>query len=96
MLISNTPSGWDSLRAHFAAALDAAFVSDAFDVKPGPVFVRRVFNGKLDAEVALTGGKVVVTVQPGAVSASRGQTSPARPRSLAVDLLRPPRQVRRD
>ena len=84
VLISNTPSGWD-FSGRIAAALDAAFVSDAFDVKPGPVFVRRIFNGKLDAEVAPTGGQVVVTVQPGAVSAFEG-TSAGSTEKLAVDL----------
>jgi len=84
VLISNTPSGWD-FSGRIAAALDAAFVSDAFDVKPGPVFVRRVFIGKLDAEVAPTGGKVVVTVQPGAISAFEG-TSAGSTEKLAVDL----------
>ncbi len=84
VLISNTPIGWD-FSGRIAAALDAAFVSDAFDVKPGPVFVRRVFNGKLDAEVAPAGGKVVVTVQPGAVAAFEG-TSTGSTEKLAVDL----------
>jgi electron transfer flavoprotein alpha subunit len=84
VLISNTPVGWD-FSGRIAAGLDAAFVSDAFDVKPGPVFVRRVFNGKLDAEVAPAGGKVVVTVQPGAISAFEG-TSAGSTEKLAVDL----------
>jgi electron transfer flavoprotein alpha subunit len=84
VLFSNTPIGWD-VAARVAAALDAAFVSDAFDVKPGPVFLRRVFNGKLDAEVAPAGGKVVVTVQPGALAAFEG-TSTGSTEKLAVDL----------
>ena len=84
VLFSNTPVGWD-VAARVAAGLDAAFVSDAFDVKPGPVFLRRVFNGKLDAEVAPVAGKVVVTVQPGAVAAFEG-TSTGTTEKLAVDL----------
>jgi electron transfer flavoprotein alpha subunit len=84
VLFSNTPVGWD-VAPRVAASLDAAFVSDAFDVKPGPVFVRRVFNGKLDAEVAPVAGKVVVTVQPGAIGAFEGTTSGATEK-LAVDL----------
>jgi len=84
VLISNTPTGWD-FSGRIAAALDAAFVSDAFDVKPGPVFLRRVFNGKLDAEVAPAAGKVVVTVQPGASAAFEG-TSTGSTEKLAVDL----------
>src|SRR5262245_11978732 len=84
VLFSNTPSGWD-VAPRLAAALDAAFVSDAFDVKPGPVFLRRVFNGKLDAEVAPAAGKVVVTVQPGATAAFDG-TGTGSTEKLAVDL----------
>jgi len=84
VLISNTPSGWD-VAPRLAAALDAAFVSDAFDARPGPVFVRRIFNGKLDAEVAPAGGKAVVTVQPGATAAFDG-TSEGSTEKLAVDL----------
>jgi electron transfer flavoprotein alpha subunit len=84
VLFSNTPVGWD-VAARVAAGLDAAFVSDAFDVKPGPVFVRRIFNGKLDAEVAPAAGKVVVTVQPGAIAAFEGTTSGSTEK-LAVDL----------
>jgi electron transfer flavoprotein alpha subunit len=84
VLLSNTPSGWD-VAPRIAAGLDAGFVSDAFDVRPGPVFVRRVFNGKLDAEVAPTGGKVVVTVQPGALAAFDG-TSEGSTQKLSVDL----------
>jgi len=84
VLFSNTPIGWD-VAARVAAALDAGFVSDAFDVKPGPVFVRRIFNGKLDAEVAPAAGKVVVTVQPGAIAAFEGTTAGSTEK-LAVDL----------
>jgi electron transfer flavoprotein alpha subunit len=84
VLISNTPSGWD-VAPRVAAGLDAGFVSDAFDAKPGPLFVRRVFNGKLDAEVAPTGGKVVVTVQPGATAAFDG-SGEGSTEKLALDL----------
>ena len=74
VLLSNTPSGWD-LAPRLAAGLDAAFVSDAFkiEVEQGkPVFVRRVFNGKLNARVAVTSLPVVATLQPGAVAAHTG------------------------
>jgi electron transfer flavoprotein alpha subunit len=84
ILISNTPSGWD-VAPRVAAGLEAAFVSDAFDAKEGPVFVRRVFNGKLDAEVVPAGGKVVATVQPGAVAAFEG-SSDGSTEKLSVDL----------
>src|SRR5215510_15115621 len=84
VLVSNTPSGWD-VAGRVAAGLDAAFVSDAFDAKPGPLFLRRIFNGKLDAEVAPAGGKVVVTVQPGALAAFDG-SAPGSTTPLRVDL----------
>jgi len=74
VLLSNTPSGWD-LAPRLAAGLDAAFVSDAFaiEVEQGkPVFVRRVFNGKLNARGAVTSLPVVVTLQPGAAAAHDG------------------------
>ena len=87
MLLSNTPLGWD-VAPRLAAALDAGFVSDCFDIAAagdGYNFKRRVFNGKLDAEISSAGGKVVATVQPGAkaaaTSGAAGSTSP-----LAVDF----------
>jgi electron transfer flavoprotein alpha subunit len=83
VLFSNTPIGWD-VAPRVAAGLEAGFVSDVFDAREGPVFVRRLFNGKLDAEVA-TAGKVVATVQPGAVAAFDG-TSAGSTEQLAVDL----------
>ncbi len=76
VLISNTPSGWD-FAPRVAAALDAAFVTDAFDVEDDggqPAFLRRVFNGKLDARVKTSGGVVVATMQPGATAAFEGST----------------------
>jgi electron transfer flavoprotein alpha subunit len=87
VLLSNTPLGWD-VAPRLAAGLDAGFVSDCFDIQAagdGFTFKRRVFNGKLDAEISSAGGKVVATVQPGAkaaaTSGAAGSTSP-----LAVDF----------
>ena len=87
VLLSNTPQGWD-VAPRLAASLDAGFVSDCFDVQAagdGFAFKRRMFNGKLDAEISSSGGKVVATVQPGATEAATsgaaGSTS-----DLAVDL----------
>ncbi len=74
VLLSNTPSGWD-LAPRLAAGLDAAFVSDAFKIEAEggkPVFVRRVFNGKLDARIAVKSLPVVATMQPGATAAHAG------------------------
>ncbi len=73
VLFSNTPSGWD-LAPRVAAAHDAAFVSDCFEVEAegeNLVLLRRVFNGKFDARVVPT-LPVVATMQPGATSAFEG------------------------
>ncbi len=75
VLVSNTPSGWD-VAPRIAAGLDVAFVSDVFDFADG-AYVRRVFNGKLDARVTVAGDKAVVTVQPGAVAPFEGSTDGA-------------------
>jgi electron transfer flavoprotein alpha subunit len=76
ILLSNTPTGWD-VAPRVAAALDAAFVSDCFQLaaeSDGLVFKRRVFNGKLDARITTSSEKVVVTVQPGARGAFEGSS----------------------
>jgi len=76
VLLSNTPSGWDT-APRVAAALDAGFVSDCFDISVEDgnlVFMRRVFNGKLDARLSASSEKVVATVQPGAKPAFDGST----------------------
>ena len=76
VLVSNTPSGWD-VAPRVAAALDAGFVSDCFDVDVADgnlAFKRRVFNGKLDASMSTSAEKVVATVQPGATAPFDGST----------------------
>jgi electron transfer flavoprotein alpha subunit len=87
ILIANTPTGWD-VAPRIAAGLDCAFVSDCFKVSSlgadGGSFVRRVFNGKLDAEVSTT-GKTVATVQPGATDAFEG-SSDGGTEALSTDL----------
>jgi electron transfer flavoprotein alpha subunit len=83
VLISNTPSGWDC-AGRVAAALDAGFVSDAFNYADG-AFVRRVFNGKLDARVVSSAALTVVTVQPGACKAFEG-ASDGKTEKLSVEL----------
>ena len=74
ILLSNTPSGWD-LAPRVAAALDAGFVSDCFNVEVDGgelVFLRRFFNGKLDSRLRATSLPVVATMQPGATAAFSG------------------------
>jgi len=73
ILFSHTPIGWD-LAPRIAAALDGAFVSDCFNVEEAGklVFLRRIFNGKLDARFVPTGSPVVATFQPGATSPFEG------------------------
>jgi electron transfer flavoprotein alpha subunit len=89
VLISNTPSGWD-VAPRIAAALDCSYLSDVFNIEPGspPAFVRRVFNGKLDARVVPTADRVVATVQPGATAAFQGATDGSA-KALEVDLGAP-------
>ncbi|MDJ0787807.1 MAG: electron transfer flavoprotein subunit alpha/FixB family protein [Myxococcota bacterium] len=75
VLISNTPTGWD-VAPRIAAAQDCGFVSDAFDVAEeggSLVFKRRVFNGKLDAQITAS-GPVVATMQPGGTAPFEGTT----------------------
>jgi electron transfer flavoprotein alpha subunit len=71
-----------------AAALDCAFVSDCFKISSlgadGAEFVRRIFNGKLDAEVS-TKGKTVASVQPGSTKAYAG-SSEGSTEALSVDM----------
>jgi len=76
VLVSNTPTGWD-VAPRIAAKLDAGFVSDAFDVQEEGgklVFLRRVFNGKLDCKIVADPGLVVASVQPGATTPFEGAT----------------------
>ena len=83
VLVSNTPSGWD-VAPRVAAALDAGFISDVFNFEDGH-YIRRVFNGKLDAQVSSNAPKTVVTVQPGALAAFEGSSDGAT-EALSVDL----------
>lgn len=87
VLLSNTPSGWD-VAPRIAAALDAAFVSDCFKIEAGGdgvTFLRRLFNGKLEAELTSGAAKIVATVQPGAVEPFEG-SSEGGTEALSADL----------
>jgi len=90
VLISNTPQGWD-VAPRVAAGLDAAFISDCFKIEPkdgGLTFYRRVFNGKLDAQLS-TQGTVVATLQPGATDAFSGSSEGStKPLAVKLDDLR--------
>jgi electron transfer flavoprotein alpha subunit len=87
VLFSNTPTGWD-VAPRIAAALDAGFVGDCIGIKVdgGTLkLVRRVFNGKLDAELAVSSDRVVATVQPGSIKPYEG-SSDGKATELSVDL----------
>ncbi len=88
ILISNTPTGWD-VAPRVAAGLDCAFVSDCFKIEgegDGRTYYRRIFNGKLDAELSAS-GTVVATVQPGATSAYEGSADGGtKPLDVSLDL----------
>jgi electron transfer flavoprotein alpha subunit len=76
ILLSNTPSGWD-VAPRIAAGLDAGFVSDCSDVSEeggALIFERRVFNGRLDAQVRIKSDVVVATMQPGGTEPFAGTT----------------------
>jgi electron transfer flavoprotein alpha subunit len=86
VLLSNTPSGWD-VAPRIAAGLDSAFVSDCFkaEMQDGKlVTYRRVFNGKLDAQLTCE-GKAVLSVQPGACEPFSG-SGDGSTTALSVDL----------
>ena len=86
ILISNTPTGWD-VAPRIAAGLDCAFTSDCISAAAGDGgynFVRRVFGGKLDAEVS-TSGATVATMQPGAMGPFEG-SSDGGTEALSADL----------
>lgn len=93
ILLSHTPSGWD-VAPRLAAKLDCGFASDCFNIEAegdGLVFLRRVFNGKLDARVRPASLPVVATMQPGATSPFEGSTEGQVTKldvSLAADQLR--------
>jgi electron transfer flavoprotein alpha subunit len=87
VLLSNTPTGWD-LAPRLGAALDAAFVSDCFNVEAENgelVFFRRFFNGKLDSQLRPTSLPVVATMQPGATAAFT-DTADGKVTPLAVSV----------
>jgi electron transfer flavoprotein alpha subunit len=74
ILLSNTPTGWD-LAPRLAAALDAGFASDCFNVEVENgelVLFRRFFNGKLDSRLRAAALPLVATMQPGATQAFDG------------------------
>ena len=76
ILFSHTPSGWD-VAPRIAAGLDAGFVSDCSDVSDEGgtlVFKRRIFNGRLDAQVRVNSDITVATMQPGGTEPFDGST----------------------
>jgi electron transfer flavoprotein alpha subunit len=76
VLFSNTPSGWD-VAPRIAAGLEAGFVSDCsgLEIEDGSlVFVRRVFNGRLDAHLTTNADLVIATMQPGSTEAFDGSS----------------------
>jgi electron transfer flavoprotein alpha subunit len=76
ILLSNTPSGWD-VAPRIAAGLDCAFASDCSDVTDDGgtlVFERRIFNGRLDAQIRVNADVVVATMQPGSTEPFAGSS----------------------
>jgi electron transfer flavoprotein alpha subunit len=86
ILFSNTPIGWDT-APRIAAAFDCGFVGDCIQVQAEGgklTLIRRIFNGKLDAQISAE-GRVVATVQPGSVKPYEG-SSEGKVTPLDVDL----------
>jgi electron transfer flavoprotein alpha subunit len=76
ILLSNTPSGWD-VAPRIAAGLDAGFVSDCSGIADDGgelVFERRIFNGRLNAQVRVKSDVVVATMQAGSTEPFDGSS----------------------
>lgn len=90
VLLPNSPIGWD-VAPRVAAGLDAAFVSDCFNIEgadDGLTLFRRVFNGKLDAELSAQ-APLVATIQPGANDAFEGSgEGGTKPLEVSLENLR--------
>jgi electron transfer flavoprotein alpha subunit len=87
VLFSNTPTGWD-VAPRIAAGLDSGFVADCIGIKVDGAelkLVRRVFNGKLDAQLGLAADRLVATVQPGSAQPYEG-SGDGKVTALSVDL----------
>jgi electron transfer flavoprotein alpha subunit len=72
-----------------AARFGGALISDVIGFQEGPVFVRQLFQGKLNADYRATGpGPVFVSIQAGALRAEAVQTSDedAPIESFAIEL----------
>lgn len=72
-----------------AARLDRALATDVIAVKEGPVYVRQMFQGKVNADVVLTGPEPhIVTLQIGAFridGLKKGSGAPTRAVAASVD-----------
>ena len=74
ILLSNTPIGWD-VAGRLAALLDAGIATDVIRIEDDggePVFIKRMFNARLDSRLRITGSPKIATVQPGACEAYTG------------------------
>ncbi len=72
-----------------AARLDRALATDVIAIKEGPVYVRQMFQGKVNADVVLEGPEPhIVTLQIGSFRADavkKGSGAPIRAVAAAVD-----------
>jgi electron transfer flavoprotein alpha subunit len=69
-----------------AVRCGSALVSDVIAVKPGPVFVRQLFGGKLNAEYSAAQTPAFVSVQAGAFRAPESGSTNATVTKLDVSL----------
>jgi electron transfer flavoprotein alpha subunit len=70
-----------------ATRLGLSFVSDVVDVKPGPVLVRQLFQGKINADIEPSGPMILLSVQAGAFRAASpgGGNSNVKPFGVKLD-----------
>jgi electron transfer flavoprotein alpha subunit len=88
VLISNTPSGWD-VAPKIAAALDTGIATDVFRIEEDGgdlVFIRRLFNGRFDGRLRVSGKPRIATVQPGATAPHAG-SEPGSVEPLSVGAI---------
>lgn len=69
-----------------ATRLGLSFVSDVVDIKPGPVLVRQLFQGKINADVEPGSAMMLLSVQAGAFRGAEPAAGASTVESFAVKL----------
>jgi electron transfer flavoprotein alpha subunit len=104
VLLAHSPLGWD-LAPRLAVDLDAGLVTECINASAsaaGVVFIRRVFNGKLDADVRLKTAVQIATIRAGVRPPAEGDgdgevrgcevaLDPSALRIAFIETRRPPK-----